>query len=508
MTPPRRSIAGRRKDSRHVPKPSFRNRLRALRWPWRSPRPAVSANGPDWSPGPAPWAGDLTPITAADWNYDRAAHLLSRAGFGGTPEDIRKLADMTPAQAVRSLVEYDGIPNDHLEPFEHSGLWDETLVNFPPSRPAATELAEKRGEGMGVQVKPEHVNRHMQPVSDRFFYWLRATLLETRRVGYWWAERMLDTHRPLEEKMALFWHGHFATPKARCATTARCCCRSTCSSGTRRATSGPAGGGGAGPGDALLPGRGREREGRGERELRARGDGVVHDGGGQLLGAGRAGGGAGVHGLELREPGLRGAPGAARRRGEDVPGARGELRRRGGARHHPGAGGDGGVHRGEGVPLLRAGGPVAGAGVGAGRGVAGQRLRAASAAGDDVPVARLLQRGELRGAHQGSGGARGDAAQAPGRGGRAGGSRLQPDDHGAGPAPAEPAVGGGLGAGQVVDHAGAHPGARQRRLRLPVSRPSQLRGAEQPVRQLRRGGRPAAPRLRRAVGDRAGRPRA
>ncbi|MCE2543535.1 MAG: DUF1800 family protein, partial [Acidobacteria bacterium] len=169
---------------------------------------AVSANGPDWSPGPAPWAGDLTPITANDWNYDRAAHLLSRAGFGGTPEDIQKLADMTPAEAVRSLVEFDDIPNDHLEPFEHSGLWDETLINFPPSRPAATELAEKRGEGMGVKVKPEGVNRHMQPVSDRFFYWLRSTLLETRRVGYWWAERMLDTHRPLEEKMALFWHGH------------------------------------------------------------------------------------------------------------------------------------------------------------------------------------------------------------------------------------------------------------------------------------------------------------
>ena len=51
----------------------------------------------------------------------------------------------------------------------------------------------------------------MQPVSDRFFYWLRATMLETRRVGYWWAERMLDSNRPLQEKLALFWHGHFAT---------------------------------------------------------------------------------------------------------------------------------------------------------------------------------------------------------------------------------------------------------------------------------------------------------
>ena len=172
---------------------------------------AVAASSTSWSPGPASWKGDLTPIAASDWSHDRAAHLLGRAGFSGAPEEIRKLAGMTPEQAVRSLVYYDHIPNDHLQPFLHSGFWDETLIPFPPSRPAATDLALRQGESMGVRVKPEHVNRHVQPVSDRFFYWLRATTLETRRVGYWWAERMLDTHRPLEEKMALFWHGHFAT---------------------------------------------------------------------------------------------------------------------------------------------------------------------------------------------------------------------------------------------------------------------------------------------------------
>ncbi len=172
---------------------------------------AVSANLMGWSPGPASWKGDLTPIVAADWSYDRAGHLLGRAGFSGTPEEIQKLADMTPEQAVRSLVDYDNISNDHLQPFVHSGFWDETLIHFPPSRPAATDLAITHGVSMGVRVKPDHVNRNIQPVSDRFFYWLRATQLETRRVGYWWAERMLDTNRPFEEKMALFWHGHFAT---------------------------------------------------------------------------------------------------------------------------------------------------------------------------------------------------------------------------------------------------------------------------------------------------------
>ena len=176
---------------------------------------AASAQSPAWSPGPASWAGDLTPITAADWNADRAAHLLGRAGFGGAPEEIAALAALGPEQAVRSLVHYDDTANGHLAPFEHSGLWDEGLLHFPPSRPAATELGLRNGESMGVRVKPDHVNRHAQPISDRFFYWLRATLLETRRVGYWWAERMLDTHRPLEEKMALFWHGHFATAESK-----------------------------------------------------------------------------------------------------------------------------------------------------------------------------------------------------------------------------------------------------------------------------------------------------
>ena len=172
---------------------------------------AASANPPAWEPGPAAWQGDLAPVAASDWSYDRAEHLLGRAGFGGTPDDVRELAGMTPEQAVRALVDYDGVADDPLPPFEHSGFWDEGLLHFPPSRPAATDLGLRNGESMGVRVKPGHVNRHAQPISDRFFYWLRASALETRRVAYWWAERMLDTSRPLEEKMALFWHGHFAT---------------------------------------------------------------------------------------------------------------------------------------------------------------------------------------------------------------------------------------------------------------------------------------------------------
>ncbi len=63
---------------------------------------------------------------------------------------------------------------------------------------------------MGVSVKPAGPRR-LQPVVDRFFYWLRASSLETLRLSHWWAGCMLLSKQPLQEKMALFWHGHFAT---------------------------------------------------------------------------------------------------------------------------------------------------------------------------------------------------------------------------------------------------------------------------------------------------------
>ena len=154
------------------------------------------------------WVNDLTPISEIDWSYERAAHLLERAGFGGTPEEISRLASLTPNQAVKSLVYFDK-SDQNINSFEHSGIHDPGLDPFPPSRPATTELAKANGEALGVKVKPTG-NRRLQPVVNKFFYWLRASVLETNRVSYWWANRMVASENPLQEKMALFWHGHYA----------------------------------------------------------------------------------------------------------------------------------------------------------------------------------------------------------------------------------------------------------------------------------------------------------
>ena len=151
----------------------------------------------------------LQPISASEWNADKARHLLERAGFGGTPQEVARLAVMTPEQAVKTLVRYQSTP-DSFVPFDDSGSHDDGLEPFASSRPAATDLAKASGESLGVKVKPEG-NRRVQQVADRYLYWLRASRLETHRLGYWWADRMLSTPRPFQEKLTLFWHGHFAT---------------------------------------------------------------------------------------------------------------------------------------------------------------------------------------------------------------------------------------------------------------------------------------------------------
>src|ERR1700693_60184 len=72
---------------------------------------------------PPSWANDLTPITDEEWTHPRVAHLLERAGFGGTPEEIALLASMTPAEAVNRLVDYEAIDDSKLPPYEMSPIY-------------------------------------------------------------------------------------------------------------------------------------------------------------------------------------------------------------------------------------------------------------------------------------------------------------------------------------------------------------------------------------------------
>jgi uncharacterized protein (DUF1800 family) len=177
--------------------------------------------------GPNSWVGDLAPIAAADWNYDRAAHLLERAGFGGTPEEIQALARMSPQEAVRRLVRYQSVKDVDLPPFHETGIYPNkdfsrsgnvtaaySAVSFRTLDKLSPEQRAYLTSDAITGVTPEEkriAKTDKQAITDMFYYYRFADVRETARLADWLADRMVRTHRPLQEKLVLFWHGHFAS---------------------------------------------------------------------------------------------------------------------------------------------------------------------------------------------------------------------------------------------------------------------------------------------------------
>jgi uncharacterized protein (DUF1800 family) len=96
-------------------------------------------------------------------------HLLRRAGFGASPADVETFRDMSIADAVAHLVDYEGRPDD-------------------------------------VDARIGRAD-HAQVTSRDLF----APDIDIDAARQRWMFRMIHTRRPLQEKMALFWHNHFAT---------------------------------------------------------------------------------------------------------------------------------------------------------------------------------------------------------------------------------------------------------------------------------------------------------
>jgi uncharacterized protein (DUF1800 family) len=103
---------------------------------------------------------------------DTIAHLLRRAGFGASAKEIAEYAALGYVGAVDRLVHFEQEP-DVVDSWMHT-------------------------PGYAAVVAPAQVASYI-PNYD----------LANARSR--WLFRMLYTRRPLQEKMALFWHNHFAT---------------------------------------------------------------------------------------------------------------------------------------------------------------------------------------------------------------------------------------------------------------------------------------------------------
>jgi uncharacterized protein (DUF1800 family) len=101
---------------------------------------------------------------SVNWTRDAAAHLLRRAGFGGTPSEIDDLYALGFDGAVSYLVDYDSISTSVYE----------------------AALAGKNYD-----------------------------LLKTVGLQQWFMDRMAFSPRPLEEKMTYFWNLHWTSGVAK-----------------------------------------------------------------------------------------------------------------------------------------------------------------------------------------------------------------------------------------------------------------------------------------------------
>ena len=140
-------------------------------------------------------ASALTPIRAESFGYAEARHLLWRAGFGGTPDQIQTLVSWGPERAVDHLL--DAGKAERTEPRR----FDSGIMG-PPDPETQARYRRARQTGNEEEVARLRLERQRREAADR---------KQVREMQQWWLTRMIESPRPLEEKMTLFWHGHFAT---------------------------------------------------------------------------------------------------------------------------------------------------------------------------------------------------------------------------------------------------------------------------------------------------------
>jgi uncharacterized protein (DUF1800 family) len=97
-------------------------------------------------------------------------HLLRRAGFGASSDELALYGQMSIPQIVDQLVHYDRVPDD---------------VDGKIAKPGYALVTTRGG-----QFAPS------------------SNITDARQR---WLFRMVHSGRPLQEKMTLFWHNHFAT---------------------------------------------------------------------------------------------------------------------------------------------------------------------------------------------------------------------------------------------------------------------------------------------------------
>jgi len=129
----------------------------------------------------------FSPLSEKHWDRYSAAHLLNRAGFGGTPAEIDRIHALGNEKAVVSFLDAD----DDSDLFPPPPLVEQSYRVAVYQKIKATSNEEERKR---LKKDYDKVDRE-----------------EILNLRVWWLNLMRYTGAPLVEKATLFWHGHFAT---------------------------------------------------------------------------------------------------------------------------------------------------------------------------------------------------------------------------------------------------------------------------------------------------------
>ncbi len=127
--------------------------------------------------------GGLKPLPESSWDPAKARHLQVRAGFGGTPDEAARLHALGLQRAV-----------SHFVHFKNQPAADIAVSVRPKERPESYESVLSGDERNRLQQA--RVAKDRQQIQDMRAGWLR---------------QMVESPRPLEEKLTLFWHGQIPT---------------------------------------------------------------------------------------------------------------------------------------------------------------------------------------------------------------------------------------------------------------------------------------------------------
>ena len=87
-------------------------------------------------------AKSLKQLNPKEFDYWQAQHLLNRAGFGGTPSQVRALANMGLNKAVDYIVDYEQVDEEPVQ----ADAFDSDIMR-PRTRDENQEIRAARQSG-------------------------------------------------------------------------------------------------------------------------------------------------------------------------------------------------------------------------------------------------------------------------------------------------------------------------------------------------------------------------